>query len=134
MYIEDFHYRWVGESFRRCTRAALIIRSTATIDTPIKRICDFGCGYGRITRIMREMFPDSEIVASDVSADKGEWCAKHFGAIKHVAEIDLDHLELPGHYDLIWLGSVVTHLEEEYARRLLKILRDHTTEHGIIMV
>jgi SAM-dependent methyltransferase len=134
MFTQEFHYRWVGESFRRCVNAARFARSTSTIDAPILRVLDFGCGFGRITRVMRQMFPDAEIVACDVTPDKGKWCALHFGATPHVTEIDLDKLALPGQFDLIWLGSVVTHLNEAYATRLLTILWDHTAEHGLLMV
>jgi hypothetical protein len=79
------------------------------------------------------MFPDAEIVASDLTPEKGEWCAAQWGAHPHVGDIDLDRLALPGEFDLIWLGSVVTHLQEGYAKRLLAKLRDHTAPHGLLI-
>ena len=77
------------------------------------RILDFGAGAGRVTRWIRAAFPQAEIDVCDLRAPDMEFCAREFRANSWVSCTDFESVSAPGDYDLVWLGSVATHLPEE---------------------
>jgi SAM-dependent methyltransferase len=78
-------------------------------DSP-QRVLDFGCGHGRVLRHMVAEWPDAEVWACDLDADAVEFCEKELGARGIVSTEAPADLELP-RFDLVWVGSVFTHLE-----------------------
>ena len=130
MYSKDAnqHYFYVGKS------DLLVILNTINIrlgwpdgDKPIKEILDFGCGHGRVTRWLREAFPSANIHVTDFSKDGVDFCMENFGCTQ-AEEIDGGFS-----YDLIWLGSVFTHLDKIIAERLLRSLLKCLRNNGIIV-
>lgn len=103
-------YETVGES------AMKVIASTLAIapKEAIWRILDFGCGHGRVARHMRAMFPTAEMWFSDIDPSCTEFCANTFTGTAVPSYEDLDRTELPSGMDLVWVGSVFTHID--YAR------------------
>lgn len=91
------------------------------------RIIDFGCGHGRVMRWLRAAFPNSEIIGADVSESGITFCAKTFGAVPVLSPIDLSAFPRVEPVDILWSGSVITHLREDagetYLDLLIKLLR-----------
>jgi 2-polyprenyl-3-methyl-5-hydroxy-6-metoxy-1,4-benzoquinol methylase len=91
------------------------------------RIIDFGCGHGRVMRWLRAAFPNSEIVGIDVSESGVSFCAKTFRAIPLLSPIDLTAFPQVEPADIVWSGSLITHLKESaaetYLNLLIKLLR-----------
>jgi len=85
-----------------------------------RRILDLPCGYGRVMRYLRHGFPDASISACDLDAGGVEFCRKQFGAAPLQSKADLASLDLGSRFDLIWCGSLMSHLN---ADRLLDLLR-----------
>ena len=106
---EPRHYLAVGRSacdcIIECLRAAEV--------SEVRRILDFGCGYGRVLRVLRREFPDAVITASDVDRGGVDFCAETFGATGVYSSTDPRELKFADQLDLIWVGSVFTHLERE---------------------
>lgn len=75
-------------------------------------VLDFGCGYGRIYRIIAAAFPNARLTACDLMGDAVEFCANTFGGTAIKSTEDVGDLVLPDKYDLIWVGSVFTHIPE----------------------
>jgi SAM-dependent methyltransferase len=100
-------YLYQGRSALRCIAASALL---AGISGPA-RILDLPCGHGRVLRYLRAAFPDAVITACDLDATGVEYCSKAFGAVGVVANRDPNAIQLEGHYDLAWCGSLLTHLD-----------------------
>ncbi len=79
------------------------------IDADPRRILDMPCGHGRVLRALKARFEDAEIVACDILEDGVDFCAETFGAVPVYAPDDPRELEISGTFDLIWVGSLLTH-------------------------
>jgi len=112
-------YVSVGMSALGAIEAALEGRPTPG------RILDFPCGYGRITRILRARFPNAAITVSDVDQDAVAFTSSRFRARGVLSSGDFRSLDLGGPFDLIWVGSLMTHLPEQMTRELLDCLLRH---------
>ncbi|WP_240687124.1 class I SAM-dependent methyltransferase [Amycolatopsis suaedae] len=76
-----------------------------------KRVLDFGCGYGRVQRALRAAFPAAQLYACDVDPAAVAHCAAAFGAVPVAGSADVDQIEQVTDIDLVWCGSVLTHLD-----------------------
>jgi SAM-dependent methyltransferase len=111
---------WTIQNILRCRESAL------EEQTPITTVLDFGCGCGRIGRFLRAGFPSAQIHVTDVRKQDVEWYIKTLSA-------DLAPDPLPDEgYDLIWLGSVFTHLAESAAKSLLARLLSSLRIGGVL--
>ncbi len=109
------HYMLVGSG------ALAAIQAIACVwrKSEFKSILDFGCGHGRVLRWLRAAYPNAAVVASDIVEDGVMFCAEKFAATSWLSTTDLETLSTPAKFDLIWSGSVITHLPESSARILL---------------
>jgi SAM-dependent methyltransferase len=82
----------------------------------VRRVLDFGCGWGRVLRVLREDFPEADFVACDMHKPAADFSAESFGALPVY-----DEAELEGPFDLMWAGSVFTHLDENRWNDLLAL-------------
>lgn len=121
------HYLRVGLSAIDCIDAA---RERAGAELP-RRILDLPSGHGRVLRFLAERFPDARITACDIDRDGVDFCVREFGAEGAYSQPDLDALSLDASFDLIWCGSLVTHLDAEPIAALLRFFRRHLTPQGI---
>lgn len=112
------HYFDVGESAMR--RVADAVRAAGLRPERIRRILDLPCGHGRVLRFLRAAYPHAEIVACDLNASGVAFCAREFGAVPVLSEVEVENVDLSGGFDLIWCGSLLTHLPlsrgERFAR------------------
>jgi SAM-dependent methyltransferase len=99
----------------------------------VRRLLDFGCGHGRVMRVLRAVYPDAELVACDVDEDAVAFCAATFGARPVVAGADPRSIELDGSFDLVWSGSVLTHLDPRSWPGVLSRLRDALAPGGLLV-
>jgi SAM-dependent methyltransferase len=83
----------------------------------LRSVLEFGCGYGRITRLLVQKVEPARVTVCDVIGEGARFCAKefHVRAVHSTAEISDFHAE-PS--DLVFFISVQTHLSE---RRLLAL-------------
>jgi SAM-dependent methyltransferase len=98
-----------------------------------KNILDLPSGYGRVLRMLRAAFPDADLTACDIDRAAVDFCAETFGAIPAYATEDPSDLRLAGDYDLIWCGSLLTHLGAEGWRRFLPWFERHLRKGGILV-
>lgn len=95
-----------------------------------KTILDLPCGYGRVLRFLRARYPNAEINACEIDPSAVEFCRKEFGAIPLQSNADLD-ITVYQQFDLIWCGSLVTHLDATRITRLFEFFYDHLTPTGV---
>jgi SAM-dependent methyltransferase len=122
------HYLSVGVSALRCIDAA--IRSSSQL-RPIDKLLDFPSGYGRVLRFLRVRFPQASITGCELKKPASAFCRKWFSVNVLQSQINLNDLALPDRYDLIWCGSLFTHIDEQAAAQLLKFFFRHLEVGGI---
>jgi SAM-dependent methyltransferase len=76
-----------------------------------RRVIDFGCGYGRALRWFRAEWPRAEIFAVDIDPEALRFVSTTFGAIPVAGDHHLK-MSIPGNIDLIFSGSLLTHLDQ----------------------
>ncbi len=127
MYQADgVHYIKVGLSAIKCIDEAV----KGADRRAVKTILDLPCGSGRVLRFLRERFPEAEITASELTPGPVEFCVRTFGALPALSSANLDEVSMGRSFDLIWCGSLVTHLKEPAIVALLKLFRRHLTAGG----
>jgi SAM-dependent methyltransferase len=125
----DRYFR-VGLDAIRCIDAAC---ASSGVSTPA-RILDMPSGAGRVLRFIARRFPDAELTACDIFEDEITFCARRFGAHPVLSSPDFDSLELPGTFELIWSGSLVTHLDAGGTDAFLRLCRRHVSPGGVVVV
>jgi SAM-dependent methyltransferase len=96
-------------------------------------ILDLGCGYGRVLRWLRPQYHYAEITACDLEPAAVDFCARHFGATPVHSQPDLESLSFRAPFDLIWCGSVLTHLNPTQWLATLDSLIKWTNECGVVI-
>jgi ubiquinone/menaquinone biosynthesis C-methylase UbiE len=89
------------------------------------RVLDFGCGAGRMARWLAEIVLDGEIWGTDISAAHITWCQQHLTPPMHFATTTtIPHLPFEDNsFDLIYAGSVFSHLDDLADAWLLELRR-----------
>jgi SAM-dependent methyltransferase len=126
------HYFAVGESALACVRACLAAAGKAPED--VTRLLDFGCGHGRVLRRLTAAFPAAAVTVSDQDAGGVDFCAETFGARPIYSSPDPGAVSLDGPYDLIWVGSVFTHLDAEAFGGWLDTLAGALAADGLLVI
>jgi SAM-dependent methyltransferase len=116
-------------------RALELIRLSAELcDKPhYPEILDLPCGHGRVLRWLRAHYAYARITACDLDRDGVDFCAQQFGARPVYSAPDLRQVSFPGQFDLIWVGSLVTHLSQDRWLATLDCLVKWTRECGVIV-
>jgi len=96
-------------------------------------ILDLPCGHGRVLRWLRAHYGYAKITACDLDHDGVDFCARQFGALPVYSETDLRRLPFSAQFDLIWVGSLVTHLSQDRWLTTLECLINWTRECGVII-
>jgi len=94
---------------------------------------DFGCGHGRVARHLRFAFPCAKLFYSDIDDTAWQYCAAQYDGIGFSSEADFNNLIIPEKIDIIWLGSVFTHLNWGRSLALWRKLFDALKVNGIIV-
>lgn len=116
-------------------RALELIRFSADLcDKPhYPDILDLPCGHGRVLRWLRAHYGYAKITACDLDRDGVDFCAQQFGAIPVYSHPDLHQLPFQSQFDLIWVGSLVTHLRQDRWIATLDCLVNWVRECGVIV-
>lgn len=92
----------------------------------MQRVLEFACGHGRCTRMLVGNLSPRNLWCSDVQADGVEFVRDTFGVHGVVSATDPEQLELPGPFDLIWVGSLFSHFPRKrflsFLSRLMNVL------------
>jgi SAM-dependent methyltransferase len=120
-----FSGRWALEVISEAMLLARKMRFDNLLDVP--------CGYGRVTRHLVKFFPDSQIFVSEKDKAKQHFCASTFGSKE--LDLPLDFCGEPTRqFDLIFVGSLLTHLNERLSISALDYLLKSLSEGGLLIV
>ncbi len=110
--------------------AIAAIHNVVPIDFCPKSILDIPCGHGRVARHLRMAFPGALLFVSDIDEIGMAFCASEFNATALSSADDFDKLELDQPFDLIWVGSLLTHLPKDAALKFLRFVSRHLSAEG----
>ena len=122
----------VGESGIKAILSGL---SDANKNTKnIRNILDYASGYGRVARWIKAAFPSSYITAVDADIN----CIRSLQQILSLNAVEIADLEMNskivgGPFDLIWMGSLITHFSELKTKHVLSYLYDNLSMDGLLI-
>ena len=100
----------------------------------VDHLLDFGCGYGRVTRVLVEKLEPHKISVFDVDPGAAQFCAQEFFVRPLFFKNKWDFNTVPfGAYDVIWLGSVFTHLSERYTHETFNTIFRILKPNGLLL-
>jgi len=108
-----------------------VLRGLSTTTLPrVGKVLEVACNYGRSGRHLRAAFPEAEIWYNDIH-EGADFCAKEFGG--HSLRLDLEATQAPlPNCDVVWIGSLFTHLTEAKTKSWLNYLSSQLNQGGII--
>ena len=106
----------------------------SNVREPPRSILDFPSGSGRVTRHLQAFFPEAKIVASDLYDRHLKFCVDQLGAEGILSQENLDDVDFGWRFDLIFCGSLLTHLPEGPFRAAFRLLSRSLNDTGIAIV
>lgn len=124
------HYLAVGLSALENISGALRERGDLTPTS----ILDMPCGHGRVTRALRAAFRDAELYVCDIDADGVDFCAEAFRAHQLYSQPDFRAMDFGRKFDLIWVGSLITHLPPDVTGAFVDFTLRHLSDRGVAIM
>lgn len=130
MYVSgpDWYFE-IGQSGLMCILRALIAAELGSV----RSILDVPSGHGRVTRHLRAAFPEAHLAVCDLDESGVEFCARRWNCEPIVSEPDLPTVDLRGPYDVIWVGSLFTHVDGPRTRAWLRHLVNAVGDGGVLV-
>jgi SAM-dependent methyltransferase len=122
-------YFSVGESAVLAILRALAIGSLQKVET----ILDLPCGHGREARYLCAAFPEASFTFCDLYRTGVDFCTKTFGGRGVYSVPDLTQVRLGGPFDIIWVGSLFTHIDQRRTAEWMKFLCECLSEDGVLV-
>lgn len=99
------------------------------------RVLDYGCGWGRLIRLLYKYVSYENIYGVDPWDRSIDLC-KQYGVKANLAVCDYVPQQLPFEqkFDLIYAYSVFTHLSEKTTKTVLSTLRRYMDNNGILVI
>lgn len=110
----------------------VLAQKSAGVSAP-KQILDFACGFGRVARHLRGTFPDAEITFTDAMPDASAFCAATFSGRDCPVRKDFSGYAPERLFDLIWVGSLFTHLPAAKSAVLYDLLFQVMAPEGVLV-
>jgi SAM-dependent methyltransferase len=122
-------YVMAGASALKCVRQAMqsVKKSKPT------RILDLPSGAGRVLRVLKAAFPEAHLTACDLDREGVDFCSRVLGAEPVYSHSDPARVELDGNFDVIWCGSLFTHLGARRWPGFLELLGGALAPEGLLV-
>lgn len=131
MFDGEEHYRHVGESAIRCVKLALLAADRDPAE--VRDVLDLPSGHGRVLRYLQQLLPHARFTACDIDRDGVDFCAASFGATPVYGAEDPRDVTFATEFDLIWVGSLFTHLNERGWERFLARFAELLRPGGLLL-
>jgi len=107
---------------------ARIVEESGMSLTDAKRVLELGCAAGRMIRHIPKLAPAAELWGVDINAEYVQWCVNHLTRampnMQFATVTTIPHLPFEDRYfDVIFCGSVFTHIEDTHRTWLLELAR-----------
>jgi SAM-dependent methyltransferase len=133
---DDEMFRGNLDAYITVGRSALHVIESALASvgkTNAHTILDLPCGHGRVMRHIRAKWPSARIIACDLKRSGVDFCARKFAAVPVYSRIDPAEIPISEEFDVIWVGSLLTHLDRPLWRRFLDFLTEHLAADGLLV-
>lgn len=99
------------------------------------KVLDYGCGWGRMLRLMPYFAKVENIYGVDPTKKSIELCQDYNvpATTKIIPELP-ENIPFDEKFDLIYAYSVFTHMNDEVAANAMNLYRKHISEDGIVCV
>ncbi len=118
-------------------REALILVQEAVAQAGggrVESILDLPSGFGRVARWFRTAYPAAKLSVCDTQRPGVDFCVQQLNATGVQATLDGSHwAALPGPYDIIWCGSLLTHFDQDQWITHLRRFHERLTPHGVLV-
>jgi SAM-dependent methyltransferase len=130
MYMHDHpaHYCYVAYSALACIE---VVRTKQTGEM-FTSILDLPCGHGRVLRALKAAFPHANFTACDLDEHGVDFCARTFGATGVYSNVDPRKTHIQAKFDLIWVGSLFTHLSGDRWSPFLDLFGSILAKDGLL--
>lgn len=130
MYTGDgAHYFKVGLSAIRSIEAAVDAAGLSSV----RSVLDLPCGHGRVLRFLVQRFSEARFTGSDLDRKGVDFCVQTFGVKGVYSQEDVSKFSLGHQFDLIWCGSLITHLDAAGIQELLAFFARHLLPGGLLV-
>jgi CBS domain-containing protein/SAM-dependent methyltransferase len=126
-------YFWNGAAALRPIRAAFAAAGREDLDSSMNNVLDFASGHGRVLRVLKAAFPHARLTACDLDRDAVDFCARTFGASPVYSDADPARIEIDDRFDLIWSGSLFTHIDAPRWPGFLGLLASLLAPGGVLV-
>jgi SAM-dependent methyltransferase len=123
-------YFAVGRSALKAIRLAQI----ASGKPDFASILDMPCGHGRVLRWLKAAYPGAKLTACDILADGADFCAESLGATPVYSSPFPEAATFADRYDLIFVGSLLTHVDVHQWDHLISLWHTLLTPDGLLVV
>ncbi|MGH2978809.1 MAG: class I SAM-dependent methyltransferase [Solirubrobacterales bacterium] len=123
------NYHALGWTALDCIRLALLLAQKETVSS----ILDLPSGHGRVSRILRAEYPDARLTACDIDRDGVDFCARAFDAKPVYGHERPQEIELGDMFDLIWCGSLLTHMDGPRWEEFLELFESALMPGGVLL-
>jgi SAM-dependent methyltransferase len=124
------HYLGTGMEATRLIKNSLALINRSPDD--VKDILDFPCGFGRVLRHLKVGFPNSNIIGSEIFQNCLDFCSNQFKIDTFLSDKNFN-IRSERNFDVIWCGSLFTHLSSNRFDKLIKFFESQLKEGGIMI-
>jgi len=78
-------------------------------------------------------FPEARLTAADIDHHAVNFCVETFGAEPIYSHMHSHEVPPDGEFDLIWCGSLLTHLNADRIREFLELFESHLSPGGLVL-
>jgi SAM-dependent methyltransferase len=122
-------YFYVGESALNSILSALTLSRLEAVTS----VLDLPCGHGRVSRHLRAAFPEAEFAFCDIDPAGVDFCVTNFNGRGIRSKPEVTGVDLGGHFDVIWVGSLFTHVDRRRTERWLRYFCQHLSNDGVLI-
>jgi CBS domain-containing protein/SAM-dependent methyltransferase len=123
-------YLWTGVAALQPIKVALAAAGRESVEN----VLDFASGHGRVLRALKAEFPHAHLTACDLDRDAVDFCARTFGASPVYSHEDPARIEIDDRFDLIWCGSLFTHIDAPRWAGFLDLLGSLLSPGGVLVI
>ena len=121
------HYLRVGAD------AARIIEFNVVSLLDVASVLDLPCGHGRVLRHLIRLFPNAKFTACDIDRSGVDFCRSKLSATGVYSNEEFD-IEFDRDFDVMWVGSLITHLPETATRKFFEFAFRNLSKKGVLVV
>jgi SAM-dependent methyltransferase len=106
---------------------------TLSKSTTVRTILDLPSGHGRVARYLRAAFPDAAMTFCDLDERGAAFCAREFRGEVQACDPEMSNISFKNSFDLVWVGSLFTHVDFDRTQRWLRHLCAALAPDGILV-